>query len=179
MSEGASVNVSAITMSPHVGTHADAPLHVRDGWPASEGFDLTAFSGEAIVCEVDHALDVIGGEHLPIIGADGEVPRLLLRTGCSIAGGAFPDRWPVVGEELLTRLLARGLVLLGVDAPSVDARDSTTLAVHRQLFAAGAWNLENLHLQGVPEGRYELSAYPLRLMGLDAAPVRAVLRPLR
>jgi arylformamidase len=63
-----------------------------------------------------------------------------------------------------------------VDAPSVDERESKTLDVHHALFGGGAFVLENLDLRGVTPGRYELVALPQRLEGLDAAPVRAVLR---
>ena len=165
IARGASVNVSAITMSPHVGTHADAPYHVDDRWGASEALPLDAFFGPAIVCDIDQ-VDALG---------DTRVERLLLRTGRSIAGGAFPASWPALDTRLVESLLARGLRLLGVDAPSVDRRESTTLDVHRTLFAAGACNLENLDLRRVPNGEYTLLAFPLRVTGLDAAPVRAVL----
>jgi arylformamidase len=104
------------------------------------------------------------------------VERLLLRTGRTIADGAFPAAWPVLAVETATALAARGLRLLGVDAPSVDERENRTLDVHRALFGGGAFVLENLDLRDVPEGRYELIAPPQRLVGLDAAPVRAVLR---
>jgi arylformamidase len=67
---------------------------------------------------------------------------------------------------------------LGVDAPSVDGRESKVLDTHHALFGAGAYNLENLDLRGAPPGRYELVAPPLSLAGLDAAPARALLRPL-
>ena len=77
---------------------------------------------------------------------------------------------------IAARLAERGLRLFGVDAPSVDARHSTRLEVHHALFGGGAFVLENLDLRGVSEGRYELIALPQRLAGLDAAPVRAVLR---
>jgi arylformamidase len=73
-------------------------------------------------------------------------------------------------------LLGRGLVLLGVDTPSVDGRHSKTLDVHKALFGGGAFNLENLDLRAAPDGEYDLVAYPLLLQDLDAAPVRAVLR---
>lgn len=168
MARGDSVNVSAITSSPHVGTHADAPFHVDDAWAASDALPLDVFLGPAIVCGIDDL------DRLP----DGPVPRLLVRTGGSIAGGRFPDRWPALGTDRVRALLGRGLRLLGVDAPSVDLRESTTLDVHRALFAGGAYNLENLDLSGVPDGTYDLAALPLRIVGLDAAPVRAVLRPL-
>ncbi|MBW8771610.1 MAG: cyclase family protein [Gemmatimonadetes bacterium] len=175
MAEGGSVNLSRIGGSPHVGTHADAPLHVHDGWPASDLLPLEAFLGDAVV------IDVSGSPAGPLsIGVDDArlagVERLLLRTGHCIADGAFPSDWPVLDPTVAATLAERGLRLFGVDAPSVDTRHSTQLEVHHALFGGGAFVLENLDLRGVSEGRYELIALPQRLAGLDAAPVRAVLR---
>ena len=175
IADGASVNLSAIHGSPHVGTHADAPLHVHDGWPASDALPLAAFFGEALV------LDVSGADVGPLsLAADDprlvRVERLLLRTGRTIATGRFPDAWPVLSAATAAALAHGGLRLVGVDAPSVDERESTSLDVHRALFGGGACVLENLDLRDVPEGRYELVALPQRLVGLDAAPVRAILR---
>ena len=173
---GASVNLSAITTSPHVGTHADAPLHVQDGWAASHELPLSPFAGRAVVCSVDPSIDTIEIRNLASLPPVGRVERLLVRTQCSIATGTFPDRWPVLSLEAVRTLLDRGLRLLGVDTPSVDARHNKTLEVHKTLFSGGAFNLENLDLRSVEDGEYELVAYPLLLDDLDAAPVRAVLR---
>ena len=174
---GASVNLSTLTLSPHVGTHADAPLHVDDAWAPSEQLPVDAFVGPAIVCSVDSTLESVEVAHLVSLPHLGPVERLLLRTGRTIADGRFPDAWPALAPATVETLLRRGLRLLGVDAPSVDARESTSLQVHRALFGGGAFNLENLDLRNVPDGEYELTALPLRLRGLDAAPVRALLRP--
>ena len=175
ISDGASVNLSATSGSPHVGTHADAPLHVHDGWPASDALPLGAFLGDALVLDVSDA-----GAGPLSLGPDDPrldgVERLLLRTGRTIATGRFPADWPVLSTQFATALAQGGVRLVGVDAPSVDARESKSLEVHRALFAGGAFVLENLDLRDVPEGRYELIALPQRLVGLDAAPVRAVLR---
>jgi arylformamidase len=173
---GAAVNLSAMTLSPHVGTHADAPLHVRDGAEASETLPPEAFLGP---CEVVDVTDCTGAIDLDALAARGVPPgvaRLLLRTGRTVADGAFPDDWPWLEPACVARLAAGGLRLLGVDAPSVDARESKTLATHHALFGAGAYNLENLDLRAVAPGRYELVAPPLRVAGLDGAPVRALLR---
>lgn len=172
---GANVNVSAVTMSPHIGTHADAPLHVRNGAPDSEALPIAAFIGRATVLTVAPDAAEVAPEQLGRALAGG-VERLLLRTGRTIGSGTFPETWPSLGEASVRHLVQRGLRLLGVDAPSVDARHSTTLAVHHILFDGGAYNLENLDLRGVPDGEYELVAVPLRIRGLDAAPVRAILR---
>jgi arylformamidase len=177
LSEGQSVNLSAIHMSPHVGTHADAPLHVRDGQPASDALPVDAFLGRTLVLGVEgRPRDLKTDEILPRLPAG--TTRVLLRTGVSIVGGSFPADWPALTVDAAHALVARGVVLLGVDAPSVDRRESRTLGVHHALFGGGAWVLENLDLTGVADGVYELIAPPLRVAGLDAAPVRALLRPL-
>ena len=175
IADGASVNLSSISGSPHVGTHADAPLHVHDAWAASDALPLAAFIGAAAVVDVSGCAD----GPLPLSADDPRlagVERLLLRTGRTIAEGGFPGAWPVLSVETAVALAKRGLRLLGVDAPSVDERENRTLDVHKALFGGGAFVLENLDLRAIPEGRYELIAPPQRLVGLDAAPVRAVLR---
>lgn len=109
----------------------------------------------------------------------GEAPeRLLLKTNRSIASGTFPSEWPVLAQDAASWLVKGGTRLVGTDAPSVDDRHSKTLPVHHELFVRGAFVLENLALDGVTPGWYELSAAPIRLVGMDAAPVRAVLREL-
>jgi arylformamidase len=178
MATGASVNVSSYTSSPHVGTHADAPLHVREGWSGSHELSLDAFFGPAIVVDVAIHTKEIEMEDLEKILSLPFVERLLLRTGRTIASGAFPEDWPTLSENCVRTLLGRGLRLLGVDSPSVDARDSKNLPVHNMLFSANAAILENLDLRRVSPSMYELIAFPLKLMALDAAPVRAVLRQI-
>lgn len=173
---GASVNLSTITSSPHVGTHADAPIHVRHGAGGVETLPLDAFDGPAYVLGVEGAVRDISLAELEA-RLPGPVSRLLLRTGRSVASGVFPEDWPVLDAVCAAALVARGLVLLGTDAPSVDRRTSTALATHHALFDGGACNLESLDLRGIADGWYDLTAYPVRLVGLDAAPVRAVLRP--
>jgi arylformamidase len=177
---GASVNVSSYTSSPHVGTHADAPLHVREGWSGSHELSLDSFYGPAIVVDVAN-LNItkeIEMEDLEKILSLPFVERLLLRTGRTIASGAFPEDWPTLSEACVRTLLGRGLRLLGVDSPSVDTRDSKNLPVHHMLFSANAVILENLDLRRVSPSMYELMAFPLKLMAMDAAPVRAVLRQI-
>jgi len=175
LAEGASVNLSHIAGSPHVGTHADAPLHVSEGAPASDELPLEPFLGIAVLLDVSDASPgplALSADDPRLTGC----VRLLLRTGRSIASGRFPEDWPVLPAATVAALATRGMRLLGVDAPSVDQRDSRTLDVHHALFDGGAFVLENLDLRGVAPGRYELLALPQRLAGLDAAPVRALLR---
>ena len=182
MAAGASVNVGKVTTSLHVGTHADAPLHVRIDGAASESLPLDAFCGPALVLEAADAVPgptlttewlqaALEGHPLPV--------RLLIRTGRTVAAGTFPASWPSLTPSAATWLTRGGLRLLGVDAPSVDPKQATALAVHHALFDGGAFLIENLRLEGVPVGHYHLTAYPLLVAGADAAPLRAVLESLR
>lgn len=176
-SAGASVNVSAITLSPHVGTHADAPYHVRGSGGASERLPVDAFVGRCTVVDVAGRQGALQLDALGELALHTMTERLLLRTGCSVAQGSFPESWPWLAADAVRTLVTQGLLLLGVDAPSVDSRDSTSLDVHHALFDGGAYNLENLDLRQVTPGTYDLFAAPVSIVGLDAAPVRALLRP--
>jgi arylformamidase len=175
-SSGASVNLSALTTSPHVGTHADAPLHVRDGGAPIDELPLDAFIGPAVVLDVSSRTGELDRDALRAAGLVAAPARLLLKTGCSIAHGGFPDAWPALSAECVHSLTTEGLRLLGVDCPSVDLRESKSLDVHHALFGGGAFILENLDLSIPAAGSYDLMAAPVKLGGLDAAPVRAVLR---
>ena len=177
---GASVNLAHLHLSAHTGTHADAPLHVETAWGASETLSVAAFVGEARVIALsashaaDRAIDVTTLEQL--LADSAWCARLLICTGVVVNRHAFPGAWPALDEPAARWLVQRGVRLVGVDAPSVDARDSTSLPVHHALFGSGAHVLENLALGAVPPGRYELLAPPLFIVGADAAPVRALLR---
>ncbi|MDQ8153922.1 MAG: cyclase family protein [Gemmatimonadota bacterium] len=175
MADGASVNLSTITTSPHVGTHADAPLHVRDGAAPSDQLPLEVYIGPAVVVDVSQCREAVTRDALRAAGLASTPARLLLKTGQSIAAGGFPAGWPALTAECAAALVAGGLRLLAVDCPSVDDRESKTLAVHHALFDGGAFILENLDLSRVGAGAYYLVAAPVKLGGLDAAPVRAVL----
>jgi arylformamidase len=180
---GCPVNVSAITLSPHVGAHADAPLHyARDG-AAIGDVDLEPFLGP---CRVVHAIDrgpLITVAHLRDAIATGPLspqvpPRVLVRTR-EAALTRWASDFAAFDPETIAWLASLGVRLIGIDTPSVDPADSKTLDSHRQLLAHDLRVLENLVLDDVPAGDYELIALPLKLTGTDASPVRAVLRSLR
>jgi arylformamidase len=175
IANGASVNLSSVTSSPHVGTHADAPLHVRDGWPGSHELPLDAFYGPATLVDVSGLSGEIGFDVIEPHIQGQSIERLLLRTGATIASGSFPDEWPTLSESCARTLLGFGLRLLGVDAPSVDTKNSKSLAVHAMLFSGNAFILENLDLRRTPPGPYDIIAFPVKMMSMDAAPVRAIL----
>lgn len=178
MTDGASVNVSKWETSPHVGTHADAPLHVlRDG-AGADALPLTPFIGPVRVADVRHLTGAMTLAQLKDAGWKPGTARLLLRTGQSTAIGRFPAAWPALAPETAAALVADGLQLLGVDCPSVDDCESKSLDVHHALFGGHCYVLENLDLEHVHAGEYRLFAPPLKVGACDAAPVRAFLARL-
>lgn len=171
---GDSVNVAEVSLSVHLGTHADGPGHVADGAPAIGALDLDAYLGRALVVDARGAGSPLGPELLD--GADMvRNARVLLRTRDAVDPGAFPDEFAALSPALARRLVTAGAVLVGTDAPSVDPADSKTLEAHRILGEGGVAILENLVLTHVTPGTYTLLALPLRLVDADSSPVRAVL----
>jgi arylformamidase len=173
---GCPVNLSAITMSPHVGAHADAPLHYADGERPIGAVDLAPYLGP---CRVIHAIDrgpLIRPEHLAH-AAEALPPRVLVRT-CIAAPTAWSPEFASFAPETIVWLAGLGVKLVGIDSQSVDPADSKTLDSHQALLRHDLRVLENLVLDAVPAGDYELIALPLKLAEACASPVRAVLREL-
>lgn len=171
------VAVSRVTLSTHAGTHADAPLHYAAGAEPVDALDLDAYVGRARVIDARGCGPAVTAPWLaPWL--DGAPPRVLLRTFERFPHDAWPPDFTVVAPDAIRLLAGRGARLVGTDAPSIDPQDSKSLDAHRAVLAAGMRILEGLVLDDVPPGDYELVALPLKLAGLDAAPVRAVLRDL-
>jgi arylformamidase len=175
---GCPVNVSTLTLSPHTGAHADAPLHYDAQGAAVGALDLTPFLGP---CRVIHAVGVqplVQWEHLAHAIDAHLPPRVLVRTYARMPIDRFDDNLPAYASETIERLADRGVVLVGIDSASIDPAASKTLDSHQVVRRRGLRVLENLVLDDVPEGDYELIALPLKLTTADASPVRAVLRAL-
>ena len=170
------VNVATLTLSPHTGAHADAPLHYSPGGAAVGALDLAPYLGP---CRVVHAIGcgpLIEWHHLQhaLLGLP---PRVLVRTYArqpAVWDGALSAYAP----DTIARLADAGVLLIGIDTASIDPADSKALPSHQVIRQRGLRVLENLVLDDVPEGDYELIALPLKLMAADASPVRAVLRAL-
>ena len=173
---GCPVNLSAITMSPHIGAHADAPLHYGVDAATIGQVSLDPYLGP---CRVIHAIDcgpLVRPEHLAHAATD-LPPRVLVRT-CSKAPTQWSPEFSAFAPETIAWLAAMNVRLVGIDSQSVDPADSKTLDSHHLLLHHDLRVLENLVLDDVPAGDYELIALPLKLMTADASPVRAVLREL-
>jgi arylformamidase len=175
---GCPVNVGELTLSPHVGAHADAPLHYDPAGAAIGAVDLAPFLGP---CRVVHAIGcgpLVQWAHLAH-ALDGLPPRVVVRTYAAMPQDRWDPQLTAFAPETVERLAALGVRLIGIDTASIDPADSKTLDSHQVIRRRDLRVLENLVLDAVPEGDYELIALPLKLTTADASPVRAVLRELR
>jgi arylformamidase len=176
IADGASVNLSSVTTTPHLGSHADAPFHTEPRGEGMADMPLDRYLGLCQVVKVP-PMPLIEPRHVD--GIDPANPaRILFKTESVRDRRTFPERFTALSPELAALLAEKGTLLVGMDTPSVDPFDSKTLDAHHALFRGGVAILEGLVLDGVPEGVYELIALPLKMAGLDASPVRAVLRSI-
>lgn len=178
LKEGASVNLATLHLSAHTGTHADAPYHTVDTGEHPAEVPLEKYIGPAQVVTIQREHGGITPEDFAGCDFTG-LERLLIHTWVSdLPDDQWPADFPYPTVELIDWLAGQGAVLLGVDMPSVDAFDSKTLDCHHRLYQRGIVNLETLRLSGVPDGRYELIALPLKLADVCGSPLRAILRTL-
>jgi arylformamidase len=193
---GDAVTLSTLRSTVHLGAHADGPSHYSKDAPAIAERSLDYYIGPCQVIRVNvtpatristrmfsdavqRSPAAVGTDltsraentiHLP--------PRILFATGTF----PNPEKWnsdfAALSVELIDFLHERAVVTVGIDTPSVDLFESKDLPVHRAILTHDMAILEGLILKDVPEGMYELIALPLRLVGFDASPVRAILRTI-
>jgi len=173
---GGSCNVGRLHLSVHTGSHADAPFHYKESGSTIDELPLATFVGPARVVDIrGHAVitaDLLAGHDFAA------TPRLLFKSDSWGDPNTFPPSWPLLATGVPAWLGEQGVILIGLDVPSVDHRWSKDLATHHALDAAGIVILENLDLHDVAPGTYELIALPLRIRDGDGSPVRAVLRSI-
>jgi arylformamidase len=174
---GCPVNVASIGMSTHCGAHADAPLHYDPAGASIDQVDLADFIGPARVIDARGKGSLCQFEEIAR-ALDGVPPRVLLRLMDRLDPMVWPSGFRALAAETVEGLAVRGVRLIGVDVPSVDPETSKDLPSHMACHRRDIRIVENLVLADVVPGDYELIALPLKLQGLDAAPLRAVLRPL-
>lgn len=168
---GCPVNVSRFTASTHAGTHADAPLHYDPDGAGIDAIGLSAYVGVARVVDLRGCGAVVSPDMLiPALTTPCE--RVLLRTYDRFPHREWDAGFTTVAAESIALLAAHGVVLIGIDSPSLDAQESKSMDAHLAIKAAGMAILEGLVLDEVAAGDYELIALPLKLGGLDAARTR-------
>ena len=174
--DGCPVRVSRMTMTTHLGAHTDAPSHYDPQGQSIDAVGLAPYLGPCRVIHCAGTRTVLPADvaaHL-----DGVPARVLLRTYARAPRTAWDPDFPAIAADTIALLAAKGVILVGTDAASLDPQDSKTLDAHHAVRRHGMAILEGIVLDDVPPGDYELIALPLKLAGMDASPVRAVLRAL-
>jgi len=175
MQRGDSITLSTLHATVHLGAHADAPSHYGADAPAIDARSLDYYLGP---CQVIRVAVERGVRITPAMVPAVAAPRVLLATCTYPNPEHFNTDFAALSPELVEVLHSRGVKLIGIDTPSVDLFDSKDLPAHKTFLRLDMAILEGLVLADVPEGLYELIALPLKLVGFDASPVRAMVRSL-
>ena len=172
---GCPVKVSRITLSTHSGAHCDAPSHYDADGQSIDQVALQTYLGPCRVIDLQGTRRVTAAQLLPFLD---RVPvRILLRT-YTVTPKVWDSEFSSVDADAIALLARHGVKLIGIDSPSLDPQQSKSMDAHHAVARHGMAILEGIVLDAVDAGDYELIALPLRLTGLDASPVRAILRPL-
>lgn len=177
LKDGASVTLSAFHTTVHAGAHVDGPNHYGVDAPGIDQRPLEHYVGP---CQVISVAAIRGTRYGPNdlrpVGVRIEAQRILFKTGTYTDYTNFQRDFAALQPELVDWLKERGVTTVGVDTPSVDLFDSKKLEAHNAFLRNDISIIEGLMLKDVPDGMYELIALPLKLVGYDGSPVRAVLR---
>jgi arylformamidase len=178
MAAGAVCNVSRLAMGVHTGTHLDAPRHFIEGAPASESIPLDACMGPAWVVDATSLNRTIGADDLATLDIPPGETRLLFKSRNSQLWDepGFQSGFIALDETAAASLVERGVRLVGIDYLSI-APFGDPVATHRTLLSVGVVILEGTDLRAVESGPVELLCLPIRLIGSDGVPARALVRP--
>lgn len=179
IANGDDANVSEMRIELHTGTHIDAGLHFCEGGPDVEAVGLEPLVGPAFVADTaEHT--AIGPAVLNGLGVPAGTSRLLLLTSNSSRGllqaGKFTRDAAALTADGAQWVVDRGIRLIGIDYLSIQDPDDGP-ETHQILLRAGVVILEGVDLRATPPGPYDLVCLPIRLVGPEAAPARAILLP--
>jgi len=177
LDQGDEATVSHLDIGAHTGTHVDAPAHFVRGGAGVDSLDLNALVGPALVVHALHA-DALSADVLATLPIPPGTERVLFRTRNSELWThdehAFQEDFVAITDDGARWLIERGVRLVGVDYLSVAPFDDVT-PTHQALLRAGLVPLEGLNLNGIEPGVYQLVCLPLKIVGADGAPARAIL----
>lgn len=169
---GNNLVLSSIKTTVHLGAHTDAPSHYHADGVSMEKVSLETYIGECQVIEVKNKVERIGVKD---ICEDINAPRVLFKTNSFPNPYKWNNDFTALSPELIEYLSSKGVILVGIDTPSVDPANDKDLLSHNTIFKTNMAILEGIVLTDVNPGQYELLALPLPIKGGDASPVRAVL----
>ena len=178
LSGGDVCNLTRVAFGAHSGTHIDAPIHFVDDGAASEAIPLDACLGQVWVADGRRLRSTITARDIAELRIPAGETRVLIRTPNSELWSEPAFRTDFLGLDVsaASALLRLGVVLVGIDYLSIAPFGDST-RTHRMLLERGVVILEGLDLRAVEPGAYDLVCLPLRLVGSDGAPARAILRP--
>jgi arylformamidase len=171
------VRESKVSLYAHTGTHVDAPAHfLRDGKTIDE-VELERLSGSCVVLDLMEVEDAITSEHLEHFDdfiAPGDI--VLLKTANSLleATAPFNPHFVYLHESGARYLVSKGAKAVGIDYLGIERGDSAH-TTHTTLMQADIVIIEGLRLAHVDAGEYPFMCLPLNIIGMEAAPARAVL----
>jgi len=180
MAQGEVCNVSFLSMSAHTGTHMDAPLHFLREGKSLDRLPIEATIGPARVIEITDPEAIKPDALRPCKIKQGE--RILFKTRNSKKSWnktGFDEDFVYITQEAARYLAERRIQTVGIDYLSVGGFKRDGVETHHALLGAGIWIIEGLNLSQVKPGRYELICLPLKVLGLEGAPARAVLKRLK
>jgi arylformamidase len=175
IAKGDPVNISRLELGVHTGTHVDAPVHFIEGGAGAEAIDPASLIGEAHVVDATGLHQDIDAEALAMLALPIAAERLIFKTPNSElwSRDSFTRDFIRFVESGARRIVEAGVRLVGIDYLSIGDEGA-----HKVLLGNGVVPLEGLDLRGVAPGRYRLYCLPLKLVGSDGAPARALLEPL-
>ncbi len=180
LQDGAGVNLSKYCLGAHTGTHVDAPLHFLEGGFAIDQLDVGRLMGKAEVIEINADEPVLTASVLEQQAWRGH-ERLLFKTRNSarnlLQESKFHSDYTYIAADAAELLATESLAMIGVDYLSVEGFKHEP-RTHRALLGNSIAVVEGLNLHGIDAGSYELIVLPLRIAGHEAAPARALIRPL-
>jgi len=175
LANGDAYNLTKLSMSAHTGTHADMPSHFIPGGTTCNEIALDYFYGIAKVIRIAVDGHIRKADLVPLDIQARDI--ILLDTGQSayMRQGVLRQDFIALTPEAAEYLVEKKIKTLGIDYLSVDPYDAVGFPVHTALLGNGIAILEGLVLENVPEGKYTLSALPLKIYSGDGSPVRAIL----
>ncbi|MGI8771006.1 MAG: cyclase family protein [Acidobacteriaceae bacterium] len=172
------VNLSRYSMGSHTGTHIDAPLHFVEGGRTIDQIGLDTLIGPARVIDIPAEIQAITAAVLKQYRWK-DAKRILFRTKSStrrwMQNPLFHKDYPFIAPDAARLLARRGVQLVGIDYLSVEKYNAPP-ETHILLLAKNVWIVEGLDLSEIEPGDYDVLLLPLKLVGGEAAPARALLR---
>lgn len=170
-------SVSKLEMSAHSGTHIDMPAHFISGGKTLDDYPAGAFIRPARVISISDPVSVKAAD---IDGIDiAPEEALLFKTANSATGrcksGIYSKDFVYISPEAAMACIEKNVGLVGLDYITVEKHGDDTHPAHLKLLGNGILLLEGVNLKEVPPGQYTLICLPLKIIGGEASPVRAVL----